>query len=106
MLITTHWVLRNKYQDAKTHEDRLPPGLARAFFNVAYICPECGDLWARLFRETSEPAAITWVAHLKPCPSHGRGTLLDHLVDRKYPPGRIVEEYPPGLIQHEHQRRQ
>ena len=43
------------------------------YASIAFICPFCGNLWARRrFLHMAD-----WVAWLRPCKAHGGGSLLD-----------------------------
>lgn len=59
--------------------------------NRIYVCPSCGDAWARWFCPDDGEEIRQWFANARTCPEHQFG-----LWDRDYP-GSILQ-YPEDLI--------
>ena len=65
--------------------------------HTAFICPVCGELWAREIQEHGAEyhpwVADNWRAELRACVQHGDGTLI--------PPTFPLEFVSPELLAHD-----
>ena len=102
-MFTVHHIIRDQLMGSKqlTREQIHPhftPGHIIALVSCAYLCPTCGDVWARVYHEATPDERHThqWTPLTAACDRCGSGRLLKHL--RGVPPGQIIRSYPDSLI--------
>lgn len=62
---------------------------SRGPWSKCFVCPECGELWARIHGSRS------WIAVMRNCRSHNGGSLIDD-TDPYY-----IDAYPRELLAYE-----
>lgn len=58
--------------------------------NIAYFCPECGDVWGRVFDER----VAGWFATTSYCAAHGGGSFI-------FPWRNSFDEFPAEVLRYE-----
>lgn len=75
MLYTRHFIIEGKHLGAVTTKDALAHGQLSAPLSFTYLCPVCGDVWAKLPVESTTGSLSRWQALSASCRKHQAHSL-------------------------------
>lgn len=90
------WLAGQQLFEGERPLGRLYAGPCSLLINHIYLCPVCGDVWARMFHEPSpeyDNLPPSWQAFISPCQRHGGG-LLSSIWSLEF-------QYPLPLLRHD-----
>lgn len=96
MLKTSFYFRGSDLIDTCSYDDELPEDILRQIFHIAYFCPECGEIFARLFTQCGGRTTVSWRVRYSQCFKCGKPTFLNSL--EKERPYLIRKYFPKEML--------